>query len=514
MKTLRLILGDQLNSHHSWFKTNNSDIIYVMMEIKPETEYVLHHGQKILAIFSAMRTFAEELKQSGHHVHYLHFDDDENAHSFEKNIKNLIKKYKTEYFEYQEPDAIHGWSQKLSELTGQLNVSTKVHPLNIFLPNANIFKNTFFEGKKSWLMETFYRDMRRKHQILMEGNQPLKGKWNFDKSNRNKLPANHKPPEPKSFGKPDPDVMQLLQDKEINYFGEIDEASFTWPVSRKQSLVLLDYFVDYLLPYFGTYQDAMSERSWSLYHSRLSFSLNVKMLSPQEVIQKVLNKYYESDDVDIAQTEGFIRQILGWREFMRGVYWAYMPQYAEMNHFNHQRSLPKFYWDGNTKMNCLKHSINQSLKFAYAHHIQRLMITGNFALLNETHPDETDWWYLGIYIDAFEWVEMPNTGGYEPLCRWRCLRQPTNYVRRTANYMRKMSDYCRNRFYDKSRTTGETACPFNPMLWTFTDKKPVTAEWNRLSWVFCVSSMGINASRRRQLKIFEQSCMLYKKHVR
>ncbi len=506
MKTLRLILGDQLNSRHSWFKTNNSDIIYVMMEIRPETEYVSHHGQKILAIFTAMRAFAEELKQRGHHVHYVHFDDDENAHSFEKNIKHLIKKYKTAHFEYQEPDE-YRVDQKLSELTEQLEVSSKAYSTEHFFTQREDLKH-FFDGKKSWLMETFYRDMRRKHQILMEGNQPLKGKWNFDKSNRNKLPANHKPPEPKTFGKPDSEVMRLLVNKEINYFGEIDEASFTWPVSRKQSLALLDYFVDYLLPYFGTYQDAMSERFWSLYHSRLSFSLNVKMLSPQEVIQKVLNKYYESDDVDIAQTEGFIRQILGWREFMRGIYWAFMPQYAKMNHFNHQRSLPKFYWDGNTKMNCLKHSINQSLKYAYAHHIQRLMITGNFALLNETHPDETDWWYLGIYIDAFEWVEMPNTRGMSQFADGGILATKP-YVS-SANYIHKMSDYCRNCFYDKSKTTGEKACPFNSMFWSFMDKNRDQQKKNRRMG-FLLSSWDKRPPETRT-EILEQAAY-YKKHV-
>lgn len=506
MKTLRLILGDQLNSLHSWFKNKNPDVIYVMMEIKPETEYVLHHGQKILAIFSAMRNFSEELKQQGHHVHYIYFDDQENAHSFEKNIQYLIEKYQIERFEYQEPDE-YRIDKQMRDFTRKLNVTTKIFSTEHFYTQRNDLKH-FFDGKKSWLMETFYRDMRRKHQVLMEGDRPAEGKWNFDKSNRNKLPANHKPPEPKSFGKPNQDVMQFLLDKKINYFGEINEAYFTWPLSRTHSVELLDYFVDYLLPYFGTYQDAMNERSWSLYHSRLSFSLNVKMLSPQEVIQRVLNKYYQSDDVDIAQAEGFIRQILGWREFMRGIYWAFMPQYAQKNHFNHQRPLPEFYWDGNTKMNCLKHSIDQSLKYAYAHHIQRLMITGNFALLNETHPDETDWWYLGVYIDAFEWVEMPNTRGMSQFADGGVLATKP-YVS-SANYIHKMSDYCRSCSYDKSKTTGEKACPFNSMFWSFVDKNREELRKNRRMG-FLLSNWDKRTPESRSA-ILEQA-EHYKKHV-
>ncbi|MGM0566047.1 MAG: cryptochrome/photolyase family protein, partial [Bacteroidota bacterium] len=301
---------------------------------------------------------------------------------------------------------------------------------------------------------------------------------------------------------------QYLLDKKINYFGEIDEACFTWPLSRSESVDLLNYFVDYLLPYFGTYQDAMSERSWSLYHSRLSFSLNVKMLSPQELIQKVLQKYHDADDVDIAQAEGFIRQILGWREFMRGIYWAFMPKYAQKNHFNHQRKLPKFYWDGNTDMNCMNHSVNQSLQYAYAHHIQRLMITGNFALLNETHPDETDWWYLGIYIDAFEWVEMPNTRGMSQFADGGILA--TKPYISSANYINKMSDYCQSCSYDKSKTTGAKACPFNSMFWSFVDKNREELRKNRRMG-FVLSNWDKRTAESKSA-VLEQA-EYYKKHV-
>lgn len=506
MKTLRLILGDQLNSLHSWFNIKNPDKVYVMMEIKPETEYVLHHGQKILAIFSSMRNFAKEIEQQGHYVHYIHFDDEENTHSFENNLLWLIEKYRIELFEYQEPDE-YRLDKQINDFIRTLHIETKVYSTEHFYTQRGDLKN-FFAGKKSWLMETFYRHMRRKHHILMEEGKPVGGNWNFDKANRNKLPSKHIPPEPKSFGKPHPEVKQYLLDDKINYFGEIDSSFFTWPLSRNESIELLDYFVDSLLPYFGTYQDAMSERSWSLYHSRLSFSLNVKMLSPQEVIQKVLQNYQDTDDVDIAQAEGFIRQILGWREFMRGIYWAFMPKYAQKNHFNHQRKLPKFYWDGKTNMNCMKHSINQSLQYAYAHHIQRLMITGNFALLNETHPDETDWWYLGIYIDAFEWVEMPNARGMSQFADGGVLA--TKPYISSANYINKMSDYCQSCSYDKSKTTGEKACPFNSMFWSFVDKNREELRKNRRMG-FVLSNWDKRTPESKS-EVLEQA-EYYKKHV-
>ncbi|MGM0566048.1 MAG: cryptochrome/photolyase family protein, partial [Bacteroidota bacterium] len=237
MKTLRLILGDQLNSLHSWFDSVDPDVVYVMMEIKPETEYVLHHGQKILAIFSSMRNFSKKIKQQGHHVHYIHFDDEENTHSFENNILWLIEKYQIERFEYQEPDE-YRLDKQLNDFIRTLSIETKLFSSEHFYTQRNDLKS-FFAGKKSWLMETFYRDMRRKNHILMEEGKPAGGNWNFDKSNRNKLPSKHIPPEPKSFGKPHSKVKQYLLDKKINYFGEIDEACFTWPLSRSESVDLL-----------------------------------------------------------------------------------------------------------------------------------------------------------------------------------------------------------------------------------------------------------------------------------
>ena len=232
---------------------------------------------------------------------------------------------------------------------------------------------------------------------------------------------------------------------------------------------LLDFFVRHCLPHFGTFQDAMTPEFWSLYHSRLSFSINTKMLSPLEVVEAAITHWKSHPDkIDIAQIEGFVRQIIGWREYMRGIYWAKMPEFAAMNFFNHQRKLPQWFWTGDTKMHCLKHSIKQSLQFAYAHHIQRLMVTGNFALLAGIHPDEVDQWYLGIYIDAIEWVEITNTRGMSQFADGGIVGTKP-YVS-SANYMDKMSHYCGNCYYNKKEKMGAKACPFNSLYWHFYDR--------------------------------------------
>ncbi len=475
MKTLRLILGDQLNINHSWFDETNKNTTYVMMEIKPETEYFLHHAQKVMAIFSAMRAFAENIERQGHQVVYFKFDDPENQHSFNKNLKRLIKVEDFDIFEYQEPDE-YRLDKQLSDFCRELSIKTRMVSSEHFFTERNDVE-TFFKGKKSWVMEHFYRDMRKKHHVLMNDGKPVGAAWNFDKSNRNKLPKNHQPPEPLTFGLPDKELPQKLKKWEVSTFGSDSPENFTWPTTREQSLQLLDYFIKNLLPDFGTYQDAMHTDYWNIYHSRLSFSMNIKMLSPKEVLNRVEEAYHKSEKTEIAQAEGFIRQILGWREFMRGIYWAHMPQYGQKNFFNHQRKLPDFYWSGETKMHCMKSAIGQSLDYAYAHHIQRLMVTGNFALLNETHPDEVDRWYLGVYIDAFEWVEMPNTRGMSQFADGGIVATKP-YVS-SANYINKMSNYCKSCSYDHKKTTGKNACPFNSLFWNFLNKNKDMLSKNR-----------------------------------
>ena len=437
------------------------------MEVKTETSYVKHHAQKVIGIFAAMRAFARHLEKNGHTVIYFNLDDDNNRQSFSENIKALINEGGFTHFEYLFPDE-YRVDQHLRELSEELPISSRVHDTEHFLTERREVQE-LFKGKKSYLMETFYRHMRKKHRVLMDADgKPEGGKWNFDKSNRNKLPKSHQPPEPFLFNHDYRELLQLMDECGVETFGNPSTGTFGWPANREESLELLEYFVKELLPLFGVYQDAMDNNEWSLYHSRLSFSLNIKMLHPLEVIREVERAYQQDGNVDIAQAEGFIRQILGWREFMRGVYWAHMPEYASRNYFNHQRKLPDFYWTGSTKLNCLGKAIGQSLEHAYAHHIQRLMITGNFALLIETHPDEVDRWYLGIYIDAFEWVEMPNTRGMSQFADGGIVATKP-YVS-SANYINKMSNYCGNCAYNPKKTTGDDACPFNSLFWSFLDK--------------------------------------------
>jgi deoxyribodipyrimidine photolyase-related protein len=315
-------------------------------------------------------------------------------------------------------------------------------------------------------METFYRYMRKKHSILMDGNQPLKGRWNFDSENRKKLPKQHQVKSPLLFKNDLSDLLEDIIKNKINFIGRVNADEFIWPINRKDSLKLLDFFISDCLPSFGLFQDAMALNKWSLYHSRLSFALNIKLISPKEVIEKVIKAYFKrSEEIDFAQVEGFVRQILGWREYMRGIYWNQMPGYENLNFFNHQNKLPEWYWNGETRMQCLDQAIKQSLDYAYAHHIQRLMITGNFALLAGVNPNELDQWYLGIYIDAIEWVEITNTRGMSQFADGGMLA--TKPYISSASYIDKMSDYCASCYYNKNLKTGERACPFNSMYWNF-----------------------------------------------
>jgi deoxyribodipyrimidine photolyase-related protein len=263
------------------------------------------------------------------------------------------------------------------------------------------------------------------------------------------------------------DIVTMIDRCGVPNVGEIDPKKFIWPVTRDQALSQLATFIDKRLPHFGTYQDAMTAGSWSLFHSLLSFGLNTKMLHPMEVVQAAIARPQATSGatVSVEQLEGFVRQILGWREYMRGIYWSHMPAYATMNHFNHTADLPDFYWTADTQMNCMRTAISQSLAHAYAHHIQRLMITGSFALLAGVHPNEVDNWYLGVYIDAVQWVEIVNTRGMSQFADGGMVATKP-YVS-SANYIHKMSDYCDDCHYQWRKNTGDRSCPFNSFYWAF-----------------------------------------------
>ena len=477
---LKLILGDQLNLQHSWFKEVDSSEVFVLMEMRQETDYAPHHIQKVVAFFGAMRNFSEVLKQAGHQVHYLALDDKANRQQLEANLNFLIEKFNADGFAYMEPDE-YRLDQQLKEYVLGLNIPSEVVETEHFMTSRSELTE-FFEGKKQLILEFFYRRMRKKFDLLMQLDQPEGGQWNFDKNNRKKWKGTPSIPEPFYPKANDLEALkEMIENAGVKTIGSFDKNQFLYPLSRTQALEQLDYFCRYLLVHFGDYQDALHTDEVNLFHSRISFALNTKIICPLEVVQTVITYYREhSDDIELSQVEGFVRQIIGWREYMRGIYWKEMPVYASMNALENTNPLPEFYWTGKTKMNCLHQSISNSLENAYAHHIQRLMITGNFALLAQIHPDKVDEWYLGIYADAIQWVQITNTRG---MSQWADggIVATKPYVS-SAAYIHKMSNYCDSCQYDKKKRVGEDACPFNSLYWNFLDdKKQFFAKNNRMA---------------------------------
>lgn len=468
MKTLRLILGDQLNIKHSWFKDTDEEVLYCMFEMRQETDYVKHHIQKVIGFFSAMRQFHLDLTSNGHDVIYFKINNDKNTQSLIDNLSKIIDSHQISNFEYLLPDE-YRLDEQLKSFCSTIKISSKAVSTEHFYTNREDLK-TFFKGKKQYLMENFYRDMRKKHDILMLSDQPEGGKWNYDKSNRNKWKGDGNIPNYKLFKNDVTEVVEDIENTDINTIGKFKTKTFSYPISRIQALEQLKHFCEHLLIHFGDYQDAMHTDEDYLYHSRLSFAMNLKLISPKDIVKTVMNYYRKhGDTIAISQVEGFVRQVIGWREYMRGMYWAFMPDYKNLNELNNQNKLPEFFWTGNTKMNCLKHAIENSLNNSYAHHIQRLIITGNYALLTQTNPDEVDAWYLGIYIDAVEWVQLTNTRGMSQFADGgKIATKP--YVS-SGSYINKMSNYCSSCHYNKSKKTEDDACPFNSLYWNFLDEK-------------------------------------------
>ncbi|MDG1278894.1 MAG: cryptochrome/photolyase family protein [Algoriphagus sp.] len=474
-KTLRLILGDQLNLSHSWFDKTDSKFTYLMLEMRQETDYVTHHIQKAVAFFLSMRNFADQLRDAGHEVLYFKLDQEDNEQDLSKMISKLVKEGNFKSFEYQLPDE-YRLDQQLKTISNSLDIPARAVGTEHFLTERE-FLADFFKGKKTYLMETFYRQMRKDYDILMEGKEPIDGKWNFDAENRSALKDKRLLRKPKLHPKAVNELVEMVHRAGVKTIGEIDTGAFNWPTSRVECLEILDYFCENLLIHFGDYQDALTTWDPFLFHSRLSFAMNSKMLSPLEVVKRVEESWKANQSqISISQVEGFIRQIIGWREYMRGIYWAKMPHFAELNFFGHDRKLPDWFWTGKTKMKCLSHTITQSLEQAYAHHIQRLMVTGNFMLLAGIHPDEVDQWYLGIYIDAIEWVEITNTRGMSQFADGGIVGTKP-YVS-SANYIKKQGNYCGHCAYDPNKKTGDGACPFNSLYWHFYDRNRDKLEKN------------------------------------
>jgi len=489
-KTLRLVLGDQLNLNHSWYKEENTSVIYVLMEMQQETNYTKHHILKIAAFFLAMRDFANTLKSQSLQIEYLKINDEENQQNLESNLNFLIQKYSIEKFEYQMPDE-YRLDKQIKDYCKSLRIETKEFDTEHFLSSREDVE-LLFKGKKMYLLETFYRYLRKKHDVLLtEDKSPEGGKWNFDSENRKKYKYDHPIPKPIFFDNSIAEVVSEIQNAKISYIGKIPEdLKLNQPINYNQAKKQLDWFISYALPKFGDYQDALVYGEPLMFHSRISFALNTKIIGPKEVIEAVENAYKNNIGISISQAEGFIRQVLGWREYVRGIYWAKMPKYAVLNYFNHTNELPEWYWTGKTKMVCMSEAINQSLDLAYAHHIQRLMITGNFANLLGVDPNQLDEWYLGIYIDAIEWVEITNTRGMSQYADGGIVGTKP-YVS-SGNYINNMSDYCKKCPYDVKSKVGEKSCPFNSLYWDFLNRHELLLSknprmgnmyrtWNRFS---------------------------------
>ncbi len=475
-RTLRLVLGDQLNEQHHWFGTVDPQTLYVVCELHQEVTYVRHHLQKIAAFFASMEYFAAKLRSRGHRVVHLDLDETAEHADLAALIRHLARESGARRFEYQRPDEFRLLRQ-LQAIGRELDIETRCADSDHFLlPFERIAEE--FPTDRQLRMETFYRRMRRRFDVLMdEGGKPEGGRWNYDAENRKPLPASADLPEPLLFDNDVADILTRIRRHGIPVIGRLRGSSLPWPVNREQGLRLLDHFILHGLPGFGPYQDAMTRESWALHHSLLSFALNTKMLSPAEVIERAVGAYRAApEEIPLASVEGFVRQLLGWREFVRGIYWSRMPGYERANHFGHDRDLPAWFWSGETRMACMAHAIGQSLDHAYAHHIQRLMVTGNFCLLAGIDPDQVDAWYLGIYIDALQWVELPNTRGMSQFADGGVVASKPYAA--SGNYIRRMGDYCSGCHYDVTARSGSLACPFNSLYWHFMERNRGELETN------------------------------------
>ncbi len=469
VRHLVLILGDQLNLDNPALEDFDPSLDRILMvEASAESTHVWSHKARIALFLSAMRHFAEELSARAWPLDYLKLGEHEFP-TLQAAWESHITQYQPQKVVICEPGE-YRLLASIVHVCKQQNVPLAVRDDTHFMCSRSEF--AAWAGKnKSLRMEFFYRLMRKRHAVLMQADEPLGGVWNYDADNRSSFGKQGPldlPEEPKM--NVDDLTHEVLADVE-QHFAEHPGtlANFIWPVTRQQALALLGTFIESKLAGFGPHQDAMwqsSDKTFSpfLWHSLLASSLNLKLLNPREVIAAAEQAYHTSQ-LPLASVEGFIRQILGWREFIRGVYWLDMPNMAEANHYDHQRALPLWYWTGQTHMNCLRQTINQTMAYAYAHHIQRLMVTGLFGLLAEINPREVEAWYLAVYVDAVEWVELPNVAGMALYANGgRFTSKP--YVASGA-YIKRMSNYCSGCRYKPEIKTGPQACPYTTLYWNF-----------------------------------------------
>lgn len=466
MPNLHFVLGDQLCHGLAALRDlRPGDDVVLMVEVAEEGSYVPHHKQKIVLILSAMRHFAEELRARGVTVDYVRLDDPDNTQSLTGEVVRAVARNRaaaviaTEPGEWRVLQMMEGWQ-------AALGLPVTILPDDRFFCTRSEFAALAKAGKTG-RMEYFYREMRRRTGFLMQGDAPEGGQWNFDSDNRKPLPKDARLPTRQRFA-PDAiteEVMALVARAFPNTFGDL--TPFGWPVTRDMALAALDHFIAIALPRFGDVQDAMKAGEDFLYHSLLSPALNIGLLTPREVCAAAEAAYHRGE-APLNAVEGFIRQILGWREFVRGIYWLEMPGYAATNALNATRPLPDLYWTGETKMRCMAEVVDQTRRTAYAHHIQRLMVTGNFALLAGVAPAAVEEWYLAVYADAFDWVELPNTHGM--VLHADGGRIGSKPYAASGAYINRMSDYCTGCAYDVKEKLGAKACPFNYLYWDFIDR--------------------------------------------
>ena len=467
-KRLILVLGDQLDESSSALSDFDplNDMIWIA-EVDDESTHIPSSKQRTVIFLSAMRHFAESLKAKGYPLLYIKLDDQHNSQTLADELTKAIQQVQPQQLVMTAPGE---W--RVLQLIRQVAQRTKT-PLDLrddthFFSTVREFSE-HAKGRKQLRQEYFYRELRQKTGILMEGNKPVGGQWNFDSENRGSFgkqgPGMLPPPtrcEPDAITQR---VIALVNQRFKKHPGSVD--AFAWPVDRQQALHALHEFIEHRLPYFGLYQDAMWEGHAWLYHSHLSSALNLKLLNPREVIQAATDAF-ERGDAPIEAVEGFVRQILGWREYVRGIYWTQMPEYLQRNEMSATASLPNFYWTGQTKMACLRDAITQTLQHGYAHHIQRLMVTGLYALLLGVKPQEVHAWYLGVYVDAVEWVELPNTLGMSQFADGGLMASKP-YIA-SGKYIDRMSNHCKGCIFNPAESTGDKACPFTTLYWAYLDQ--------------------------------------------
>jgi deoxyribodipyrimidine photolyase-related protein len=463
VSALRFVLGDQLTrSVAALADIDAKRDVVLMVEVWGEATYVRHHKQKIAFLFSAMRHFAEELRAEGLNVDYVKLDDPGNTGSFTGELTRAVARHGatrvivTEPGEWRVLTAMRGWEAAL-----RLPVEIR-EDRRFFADHARF--HAYARGRKTLRMEYFYREMRREHGYLMDGKEPAGGQFNFDHDNRKPLPVDRSVPRRTRFP-PDATtraVLALVAERFGDHFGDLEP--FGWAVTRTDALAALDDFLTSCLRHFGDYQDAMSTGEPFLYHSMISPYLNAGLLTAREVCDKA-EAAWRAGVAPLNAVEGFIRQVLGWREYVRGIYWLKMPEYEVSNALQAARDLPWLYWTGETDMRCMSEAIGATKRHAYAHHIQRLMVTGNFALLAGIEPRQVEEWYLVVYADAYQWVELPNVHGMVLFADGGLLASKPYAA--SGAYIDRMSNHCERCNYDPKLKSGPGACPFNPLYWNF-----------------------------------------------